>query len=328
MSMEFMKFKLAVVVGMAALLAGCSSVTYVDVNVLHAPEIGTGHYKRIYIADFKNLSLVPNLHDRISYGVTRALQSIGRLDVIDNAVYGSLLGPKDLHNDDLLVLTGVVTRGIADQEVVKGEPYKDKDSDRDTTKPGREKEMERHVDYTRTVNVKYEVQFTLTRAADAKVLAMPIIAGEVSDSKTLRDEAPKRFDLEEYSHRAETQIIDDFIHRVSPWREIVRVEFLTDDDMPELERGIDAARHQNWEGAEFSFQQAVTSHPTLKSEQLAKAHYDLGLAREFIYHFDEARASLKRAADLDRSASVYARAIGECSYREADHRRLHDQGWE
>lgn len=302
----------------AAAWSGCSSSSVVETYVTHPAEINTAPYRRAVVAGFKNLTLVPNLQDRIENALTNALLTTGRYDVVDRSVYNRFASQGDTR-DDMMVITGAVTVFKVDDDIRRGKPFHDSD----------DKDKERmHVNVTRVTNLRYAVEFNVSRASDATIIAAREIPRELSDERTARDEEPRRLDPEEMAHQAETDITNAFVSKLLPRREKVRLHFFTEDTFPELDKGIDEAAHGKWAAASEIFDSATTRHRDAKGELLAKAYYDLGLAREFNHNWAGARAAFQRAIQLDGSTSVYGRALSECGARESDYNAWLSQHWE
>ena len=231
-------------------LISCTSRTYVFVPVMHPAEIGLSQYKRIYVGDFKNITLAPNLQDRIQYKVVNALASTGRFAIIDKDVFGRFSGSDRGALTNLLVISGTITNFKQDQDVHRGDPYKTAASDSKSDKGDKDKAGKKdsviHVDFVRRVRVYYSVEFKIVGASDGRIIAMPEVSREFEDSRTRTDEEPRRFEMDEIIKRVEAELVGQFVWKIVPWREDLQVDFLTDNDMPELKQGIGAASAGDW----------------------------------------------------------------------------------
>jgi hypothetical protein len=157
---------------------------------------------------------------------------------------------------------------------------------------------------------------------------MPEIEREFVDRRSATDEEPPRFDMDEIIRQLEKEIVSDFVRKIVPVREVIRVNFLTDDDMPDLSEGINAAAGGYWERSVALFESAGVKYATLKPDVLAKCFYDLGLALEFDHRYSDARSAFNKASSLDPGTSMYMGAYADCNAREAEWKRLLDQHWD
>lgn len=314
----------------AVILVSCSSTTYVSVPVMHPAEIGLSQYKRIYVGDFKNITLAPNLQDRIPYKLVNALASTGRFAIIDKDVFGRFSGSDMGTLTNMLVISGTITNFKPDQDVHRGEPYKTAVSDSKSDKGDKagKRDSVIHVDFTRKVRVFYSVQFKIVGASDGRILGTPEVSREFVDSRTRTDEEPPRFEMDEIIRQVETELVGEFVGKIVPRREVLQIDFLTDDDMPELKQGIGAASNGDWKRSIQTFTDITVKYAGAKAEVRAKAYCDLGLALEFDHQYPEARAAFGTASALDPHKDFYRGEINLCNARESEWKRLVDQKWE
>src|SRR5216684_3703513 len=99
-----------------------------------------------------------------------------------------------------------------------------------------------------------------------------------------------------------------------------RASFKKDSDIPQLEGGIGWAERGDWKKAQATFSQAIADgqkNPKIKSEQLAKGYWNLGLAYEYAGDYDSATATVQKAYELSNDKDML---------RELDNiRRLQDE---
>ncbi|HEY2774539.1 MAG TPA: hypothetical protein VGK20_10890 [Candidatus Binatia bacterium] len=79
----------------------------------------------------------------------------------------------------------------------------------------------------------------------------------------------------------EGQMIADFMRSIAPYSVPVQVELYTDSGAPGLERGVEYAKHGDWNNAIQVFRDAATqvdSSPDAKAELKARCHYNYGIA--------------------------------------------------
>src|SRR5919204_342009 len=104
------------------------------------------------------------------------------------------------------------------------------------------------------------------------------------------------------------------------YEEYVTASFQKDSDMPQLEGGIGWAERGDWKKAQTTFSQAITDcqkNPKIKTEQLAKAYWNLGLSYEYAGDYDSATTTVQKAYELSNDRDML---------RELDNiRRLQDE---
>ena len=94
---------------------------------------------------------------------------------------------------------------------------------------------------------------------------------------------------------------------IVPHQEYVTASFQKDSDIPQLEGGIGWAERGEWKKAQATFSQAIgdgQKNPKIKSEQLAKAYWNLGLAYEYAGEYDSANATVQKAYELSNDKDM------------------------
>ncbi len=118
------------------------------------------------------------------------------------------------------------------------------------------------------------------------------------------------------------EVIEEFIRELGTYTEEIKVNFLTDESIPELKDGLSLAKNQQWDKAIEVFKDAISKHPN--DANIHKAYYDLGLAYEHSYMFEEARTNLEKANQL-RSEVDYGSEIRSCIIWEQEFRSQQEQ---
>ena len=99
----------------------------------------------------------------------------------------------------------------------------------------------------------------------------------------------------------------------------VKMSFLSDGDIPDLQMGVNMAKVGNWDNAISYFQRAVKENPGSW-----KAHYDLGMAYECTGDYEIAIERLTTAYSLNPKNSIQTE-IAYCRQRIEEQRRLMEQ---
>lgn len=112
------------------------------------------------------------------------------------------------------------------------------------------------------------------------------------------DPPPDRAKLED---EARTELVGNFIRAIAPQQELVEVSFALDGDLPQLQQGMNWAKHGDWTKAQQLFADAIHAAEIsgkISNKTLAKAYYDQGLSYEYAGDYDKAIPSLQKAFDL------------------------------
>ncbi len=302
------------------LLSSCGS-TYINVPVTRPAEINTGKFKRAAVLGFKNTSALTNEGDQLEFMLSERLIETQRFEVLDKIGLNRLMKGGNTNSatpqNDVMLISGVINDYEYTEQMLEGKPYQNK-------------EGKTFVDYQRVGTVRFGVSFQVSQASDAKIIGSKSLRRQVESRQQATNAKPATIIVRNMVEQARVEIIADFLKRIVPYRETVKVEFYSDKKMPELASGIDAAESGNWEIAVMTFEGATQKYATMNREKsdrekLAIAWYDLGLAYQYTYRFADAERAFNQAIALDND-SHYKTALQNCRAMEAEQRRLQEQG--
>lgn len=283
-----------------------------EVPITRPAEINTSKFKRVFVGDFKNATSLPNPQGKMEFALTNALTATGRFEVLDKEAFENFSKGTKAKNDDILVINGTVSRFKGGSEVKQGQPYKDK-------------EGKTYIDYVRIAAISYGAQFKVAQASDSKILGTKEVVKEVTDSRNATNRQPDMIDMDVLLSTAEEQIVAEFLKKIVPYKQTVAIDLYSDKDLPQLEKGIEAAKQGSWDDAIMQFKSAVEKCGNLKPEQQAVAYYDLGTAQMLNYQFSEARKNFTKAVSLESKNTTYQESITICNRYEAEYKKVQEQ---
>lgn len=162
---------------------------------------------------------------------------------------------------------------------------------------------------TRTGTADFAVGFDVIDIETGENLKPKRMSCKRSDSNSAVDGTPAAIDGRGMLDGCHREAVTGFMKAIAPWQDQVNAPFLKDSDIPPLEQGIAYAQRGEWMEAIEKFRAAVDfvdSQPGLKADVIAKAHWDLGLAYEYTFRFDEATAEIKKAYDMTSNEQFLA----------------------
>jgi tetratricopeptide (TPR) repeat protein len=167
--------------------------------------------------------------------------------------------------------------------------------------------------------VRMEVVLQITRLTDGKILWNQRLRSQTTGSREAIDAEPAEIDADLLRSEAQGEITSDFMRRIMPSEELTPVTFLTDGDIPDLEKGIKEAKKGKWEDAILLFSRAAESASGL--ETVHKAWFDLGVAHQYNYDFRKAEEALKKAISL-KEQTLYKHQLDYCYDMEREYQEV------
>jgi len=299
-----------------ALLCTCGTVP-VRVPVVRPAEINMVSYQSVAVGDMRGRGSA-----FMGDSLEEALISTNRFQVLDRQHMNSIMRELQLSSSDLadpskaaklgrVMTAGALIYGDVDEQ------YREipVDPDRIKNKDG-------------TITMLYKVRGELRTRATFKIVDVAtgrlIIAKTYEerrdDTNTGYNKRPEPIDRDALERSARRGVLDRFMRAIVPHQEYVTASFQKDSDIPQLEGGIGWAERGEWKKAQATFSQAIADgqkNPKIKSEQLAKAYWNLGLAYEYAGEYDSATATVQKAYELSNDRDML---------REMDNiRRLQDE---
>jgi tetratricopeptide (TPR) repeat protein len=287
-----------------ALLVACGTVP-VRVPVVRPAEINMAPYQTVAIGDMRG-------HGERVFGATleEALVASNRFQVLDRQHLSSVMRELQLSASDLadprnaaklgrVMSAGALIYGDVD------EGYRELPSDeRITNNDG----SVVHVHKLRG-ELTMRATFKIVDVATGRLLIAKTYEERRADTNVGYDRRPEPIDVAPLERAARNAVVDRFMRAILPHQEYVTASFRKDSDLPQLEGGIGWAERGEWKKAQDSFNAAIADsekNPKIKSDQLGKAYWNLGLAYEYSGDYDKATAIVQKAYDLSNDRSMLA----------------------
>ena len=307
------------------LVSGCSTVK-VPMQVTHPAEICMTKYKAIAIGDIDG-----NLGRYFGDGLKNNLVESDRFKVVDRSRMNQIMAELNMSQSDLsdskkrlklgkMMCASAMIAGHTEGNYKEELTYENR-------KCGNKKDG--------YYNCKYYTR-TGVYSTSGSVDVIDIETGEIIRSKVLNakksdynnsysnEGKPASIDRDSLTLSATTSNVDSFLKAIAPWTEIVQAPFITDGDIPELERGINQIKIGDSAQAITTFAnaaKAAEANPEIDPETIAIAYFNLGLAYNFTFDFNAAIDAFKKAYALD-SDDDYLNWLKTAKCHKADHKKL------
>ncbi len=277
----------------ALLCAACGTVS-VRVPVMKPAEINMAPYNSVAIG-----GMTGNGNGPISDSLEEALVNSQRFTVVDRQHMDKVLRELQLSSTDLADpnaaarLGKVVTAGA----MIFG----------DVQDSYREQPSEQHFKDDKNVQHTWHVlrgeanvraNFKIVDVSTGKLIIAKTYEEKRDDTNRGFDKRPEPIDRDSLERQARQAVIDRFMKAIVPHQEYQYANFRKDSDIPQLEGGIGWAERGDWKQAQQTFNTAAQDaekNLKLKSDQIAKAYFDLGLAYEYAGDYDKAAAMINIA---------------------------------
>lgn len=307
----------------AAALCACGTVS-VRVPVMKPAEINMAPYQSVAIG-----GMTGNGGDRpMTESLEEALLNSQRFQVVDRQHMDKVMKELQLSSTDLAdpnsaaKLGKVVTAGA----MIFG----------DVTQNFREFPSEEHYQDDKKVNhVLYIVKgefylrttFKIVDVATGRLIIAKTYEEKRDDTNRGVDKRPQPIDRYGLEKSARASTIDRFMKAIVPHQEFMQANFQKDGDIPQLEGGIGWAERGDWKKAQDAFNdaaQAAEKNVKLKSGQVAKAYWNLGLSYEYAGDYDKANDMINKAYTLSNDKDMLAE-LDNIKQLQADAARLSEQ---
>jgi hypothetical protein len=278
----------------ALFCAACSTVA-VRVPVMKPAEINMSAYASVAIGEMRG-----NYDRPMSNALEEALVQSQRFTVVDRQHMDKVMRELQMSSSDLAdprsaaKLGKVVTAGA----LIFGDVSRDyrEHTGEDHTK---DKEGNTHTLYRLTGEMLVRATFKITDVSTGKLIIAKTYEEKRDDTnRGLPDRRPDPIDRDSLERQARQAVIDRFMKAIVPHQEYQYANFRKDSDIPQLEGGIGWAERGDWKQAQQTFNTAAQDaekNLKLKSDQIAKAYFDLGLAYEYAGDYDKATAMINIA---------------------------------
>ena len=302
-------------------LCACSTVT-VRVPVMKPAEINMSPYSSVAVGGMTGSA------GAIANGVEEALVQTQRFTVVDRQHMDRIMRELRLSATDLAdpssaaKLGKVVTAGA----LIFGDVN---DQYRETPSEERSKDKEGtpHVSYKLHGVYNVRATFKVVDVATGKLLIAKTYEEKREDTNRGYDKKPEAIDRQGLERTARQAVIERFMKAIVPHQEFANAAFLKDSDIPQLEGGIGWAERGEWKKAQDSFNTAATDaerNLKLKSGQIAKTYWNLGLSYEYAGDYQRAVDMINKAFTMSNDREML-RELDNIHQLEADAKRLAEQ---
>jgi hypothetical protein len=279
-------------------------------------EINMAPYQSVAVADMRGRG-----NTVMGDTLEEALIGTNRFQVLDRQHLGSIMRELSLSSSDLadpakaarlgkLVTAAALIYGEVD-ETYRETPSEDRIKNKDGTWT---------MLYKLTGEVRVRTTFKIVDVATGRLIIAKTYEEQREDTNTGFGRSPDPINRDALERSARHAVVDRFMRAIVPHQEYVTASFQKDSDIPQLEGGIGWAERGEWKKAQWTFSQVISDcekNPKIKTEQLAKAYWNLGLSYEYAGDYDTATSTVQKAYELSNDRDML---------RELDNiRRLQDE---
>jgi tetratricopeptide (TPR) repeat protein len=279
-----------------ALLCACGSVP-VRVPVMRPAEINMVAYQTVAVGEMRgrgNLIMGDALEE--------ALLATNRFQVLDRQHMNSIMRELSLSASDLadpgkaaklgkVMTAGALIYGDVDEQY-REFPSEDRIKNKDGTVT---------MIYKLRGEMRTRATFKIVDVATGRLIIAKTYEERRDDTNSGYNKRPDPIDVDGLERSARRGVLDRFMRAIVPHQEYITANFQKDSDIPQLEGGIGWAERGDWKKAQATFSEAIADgqkNPKIKSDQLAKAYWNLGLAYEYAGDYDSASTTVQKAYEL------------------------------
>jgi tetratricopeptide (TPR) repeat protein len=305
-----------------ALLCACGTVP-VRVPAVRPAEINMAPYHTVAVGDLRGRG-----ERMLGAVLEEALVATNRFQVLDRQNMSGVLRELQLPAADLadpskakmlgrVMVAGALIYGDVEEsyrEVPSEERFSNKDGS-----PIRV--------YKVFGEVSVRTTFKIVDVDTGRLLTAKTYEERRDDTVRGVDRRPEPIDRLALERAARAAVVERFMKAIAPHQEFVTASFRKDSGLPQLEGGIGWAERGEWKKAQDSFAAAVDvseKDPKVKSDRLANAYWNLGLAYEYAGDYDKATATLQKAYDLSSDKSMLPE-LDNVKRLQAESRRVAEQ---
>ncbi|HEY5675586.1 MAG TPA: CsgG/HfaB family protein [Myxococcales bacterium] len=305
----------------AALLCACGTVA-VRVPVMRPAEVNMAPYQTVAIGEMNGPG------SRVmTETLEEALLGSNRFTVVDREHIASVMRELRLSSSDLAdpgsaaKLGKVVTAGA----LIFGDVYTSYREEPDENRYKDEKGAP-HTQYLIKGEAYARATFKIVDVSTGRLIVAKTYEEKRDDLNRTVDRRPQPIDrigLESATRRA---VVDRFMKAIVPHQEFMFANFQKDSDIPQLETGIGWAERGDWKKAQDTFSTAAQEAETkkLKSGQISKCYWNLGLSYEYAGDYDRAETMVSKAYALSNEKNMLGE-IDNIHRLQADAQKLAEQ---
>lgn len=292
---------------------GCTSTT--KVAVMKPAEINLKGVNKIVIGDISG-----NSGQDLANALTSELFNSNKYEVLDRANLNQVmaehrLSASGLMNEDTAVKLGniigasALITGNSNTKIERGSYRGD---------GWRDRYGKYHQTFYKQAKAKAKAALKLIDLKTGKILAVKNLSDEKYDENRETDAWPPSPDSDILREKAINTLVFEFMKAIAPYKAYVNVSFGSP-ATPSGENGIKLAQNGLWDDALNAFQAEVNSKP-----DNADSHYNLGLAYQYTYDFDNALACFNKCNRI-KVDNKYIQAIKSVEHMRSDQRKLQAQ---
>jgi tetratricopeptide (TPR) repeat protein len=307
---------------LAALLCACGSVS-VRVPVMKPAEINMAGYQSVAIG-----SMTGNAQGPIADSLEEALVNSQRFQVVDRQHMAQVMKELQLSSSDLADSSSAAKLGkvITAGALIFGETT---DTFRETPDEHHytDDKKQQHTMYSLRGEVYVRVTFKVVDTSTGRLLVAKTYEERRDDTNHAIDKRPEPVDRRSLERSARSAVIARFMKAIVPHTEYMEANFQKDGDIPQLEGGIGYAQRGDWKNAQDTFNTAAQDaekNVKLKSEQVAKCYWNLGLSYEYSGEYDKAVDMINKAYKLTNNTDML-NELDNVKRLQADSQRLQQQ---
>jgi curli biogenesis system outer membrane secretion channel CsgG len=153
-----------------------------------------------------------------------------------------------------------------------------------------------HMTFIKLGTASASATVQIVNLSTGMIVASKNISKKVQRTTRAQDTLPPDPDKNEMLNEAVDEGVADFVRQITPHIDYVTVSFAKNGlKLPEMNRGVEFARSGLWPEAAEQFRVAVKQNPGYQG-----AWWNLGLAYEYSFRFEEAEAAFKEAMKIGR----------------------------
>ena len=306
-----------------ALLCACGTVP-IRVPVMRPAEINMVAYQSVAVGDMRGGRGTTVMGDSLE----EALLGTNRFQGLDRQHMNSIMRELSLSASDLadpskaarlgkVMTAGALIYGDVDEQY-REVPSEDRIKNKDGTLV---------VLYKLRGELRTRATFKIVDVATGRLIIAKTYEERRDDTNTGYGRRPEPIDRDALERSARRGVLDRFIRAIVPHQEYMTASFQKDSDIPQLEGGIGWAERGEWKKAQSSFSQAIADsekNPKIKSDQLAKCYWNLGLSYEYAGDYDSATATVQKAYGLSNDKGML-RELDNIKRLQDESKRLAEQ---
>ncbi len=294
-------------------LFGCAPS--VKIPVTRPAEINLTGVKRIAIGDIGGKG-----GNTLSDLITQRLFESGYFEILDRQNLDRMMREHKLNISGVVDENTAVSMGklLGASALIFGDCNTHYRRRTKISKPYKEKKGGTYKYYYKYGDASVSTMLKVVDLQTGRILAVKNFMEKSSAETSEKNQWPEDPDRGSLIGKAINSTADRFMKMIAPYTEYVKVEF-ENPDIPESKTGINFAKAGQWDEALLQFKQATESRP-----DDAGAWFNLGLAYEYTYRFDQAIEALNRSNAL-KPSNTCIKEIGNCKELRAEQAKLKQQ---